>query len=901
MAITFVASATKTYGSTQSSITIDKPTGTAEDDVLIATLHMASTGVTAPSGWTLILENDDTGNGVDIRSYYKAAGASEPADYTWTLDTNKDVAGVVMTLRGVNTASPIDAQSGAADQTGTGTTATASSITTTADGAWYFFVATGKDSSLSWTPEFWMTERFDDGTGTRIGFVASYETPTAGATGDVSGYLSTSAPWICHMFAVAPAESRAVSVSDSVSASDSVSVSSPGAIETRISAPPGETLYGPVTIDVINRQGILQGAGPIYTASEIQYTRRLNRAGSFSFRMPKRDERHELLSPKASIVKIRMDGRRLTWGLVEQTRVTVDNADNIMLEVSGRDMLAELAEIPVAFLNISQGGGGVNDAPARILQVVNQFTPSQWVLDPFRSDLTTATDVYTKFAGESALQALIKIAEHIGEKFRHGEFLRSITWLNDAPLISLRAFQTAGDPIAVETNDDICLIRSLEEVTDSHELINRVYPHGSGVGETRLTLNPTTRTAPTGWTLNKAENYLENTASVNNLGATISRFVQFKSLRPISNTDQDLESASNALFDAAEAWLRKRDDTSDNKTYSLEVFKLSRDLRPGDRIQVVWKDDAYNVSGVFTVLEIATRIAANGGMTHRLTISATDNYPVSDGEIQAQQIEEGTVLSAHPQTNANSYRENHRVFVGEDQTSEKAEIRWWFGPEVVQLDQVLWRFNLTELVAPATTVGGTVDSTDSSSITTTSGGSSHSHETNNHQHVLTVPYGSSSVSRHVVLASSGNGFFYEHSSDEGDRTINTDNSGGGSTTTSDSSHTHGMDHTHDIDVGAALATEFGINRESAADTFVIGDLEYRVNNGAWSSLDAADSLAGGWYALDITDVLTSSNFRPAQEGNILEVRRKASGATGKTAMIDGALEIRNFIQSIAFR
>lgn len=68
-----------------SNVTADKPTGTAEGDLLLAFYHLNKrdevTGL--PAGWTLI---GDTGTNMLVRGIaaYKVAGAAEPLNYTFT-------------------------------------------------------------------------------------------------------------------------------------------------------------------------------------------------------------------------------------------------------------------------------------------------------------------------------------------------------------------------------------------------------------------------------------------------------------------------------------------------------------------------------------------------------------------------------------------------------------------------------------------------------------------------------------------------------------------------------------------------------------------------------------------------------------------------------------------------
>jgi hypothetical protein len=110
MAITAVGTPQSNgVSSASSSITITKPTGLANGDVLIANLTSDSTTPTEPSGWTSF------GGGLHPSSswtnflYYKVItnAGSEPANYTWTVGTVGPAAGIITAWRGAKTTSTI--------------------------------------------------------------------------------------------------------------------------------------------------------------------------------------------------------------------------------------------------------------------------------------------------------------------------------------------------------------------------------------------------------------------------------------------------------------------------------------------------------------------------------------------------------------------------------------------------------------------------------------------------------------------------------------------------------------------------------------------------------------------------------------------------------------------------
>ena len=88
------------------SLVINKPTGTVQNDVMVASIAVRpnTATITAPSGWTLVRRTDNTNsNPNSLATYYKVAGSSEPTSYTWTLGSSAGAAGGIQSFSGVNT------------------------------------------------------------------------------------------------------------------------------------------------------------------------------------------------------------------------------------------------------------------------------------------------------------------------------------------------------------------------------------------------------------------------------------------------------------------------------------------------------------------------------------------------------------------------------------------------------------------------------------------------------------------------------------------------------------------------------------------------------------------------------------------------------------------------------
>jgi len=150
---------------TGGTLTITKPTGTAANDVLIASIAVtpSSVTITPPSGWTLVRRLDNAGPASNsLAVYYKAAGASEPTSYAWSVTGATFGVGGIQGFTGVDTASPIHLESG--QSTASSLTHATPSITTTVANA-MLVTSHAFASSSSWTPPSGMTESFDKANG----------------------------------------------------------------------------------------------------------------------------------------------------------------------------------------------------------------------------------------------------------------------------------------------------------------------------------------------------------------------------------------------------------------------------------------------------------------------------------------------------------------------------------------------------------------------------------------------------------------------------------------------------------------------------------------------------------------------------------------------------------------
>ena len=115
------------------SLVINKPTGTASGDLLIAAITLNG-NVTIPSGgvpagWTR-LRVVPNGANLSLVTYWKVATGAEPANYTWTLSASGRADGAILRITGEDPANPIDTSS---QSTGTGTALSATGVNTAGD------------------------------------------------------------------------------------------------------------------------------------------------------------------------------------------------------------------------------------------------------------------------------------------------------------------------------------------------------------------------------------------------------------------------------------------------------------------------------------------------------------------------------------------------------------------------------------------------------------------------------------------------------------------------------------------------------------------------------------------------------------------------------------------------
>ena len=121
--------------------------------------------------------------------------------------------------------------------------------------------------------------------------------------------------------------------------------------------------------------------------------------------------------------------------------------------------------------------------------------------------------------------------------------------------------------------------------------------------------------------------YLSDSTSITAYGQ-VQKIVTYKNIVPISNGPDNLEYASNALYDAAAATLNRHKDTL--VTYSLSCIAPKQTIYPGDKIWVTYKDipnddgaAILDVNQEMWVMAVNETASLNGSILN-LTVSTVD-------------------------------------------------------------------------------------------------------------------------------------------------------------------------------------------------------------------------------------------------------------------------------------
>lgn len=231
--------------------------------------------------------------------------------------------------------------------------------------------------------------------------------------------------------------------------------------------------------------------------------------------------------------------------------------------------------------------------------------------------------------------------------------------VSNIPILSNRAETRLGSALT--------LVTKLRTVMEGSNVINRIYPVGSGEGQTQLTLyraaknlmpgesvpyDIKTITNPDG-SINRF--YIEDTTS-QGLYGIVERTVPFNDIRPITNSEADIIQASRCLYVAASAFLRNFSYPSE--VYELECVGLPSTALVGDLILLDFRGVVEKANGnlayltvsnrPFFIVEKETSWDQEGVPKYRLTISTNGEGDVQITDVMASVMQDIEKFKVHP-------------------------------------------------------------------------------------------------------------------------------------------------------------------------------------------------------------------------------------------------------------
>ncbi len=209
--VTFQSVSTAQVDTNVQAIDVDKPTGTAAGDLLIASFTSDGNRTLSPPDGSWVLIEGGGGNPVDMTPsfgvWYKIAGAFEPSVYTFSGGSSSQLYIAVLRYDGHDPVSPINA-SAIANSTGS-STPSAPDVTATVDGCKILRLFGADDDDTPYTVPGGYTERYSGVSSTLPSSCGSAgadaDQALAGATGTAAFSMSAPEEWQAVTIAIAPA------------------------------------------------------------------------------------------------------------------------------------------------------------------------------------------------------------------------------------------------------------------------------------------------------------------------------------------------------------------------------------------------------------------------------------------------------------------------------------------------------------------------------------------------------------------------------------------------------------------------------------------------------------------------------------------------------------------------
>lgn len=690
------------------------------------------------------------------------------------------------------------------------------------------------------------------------------------------------------------------------------------------------------TLEITNSAGTVTGT--IDFPLELSATDRASAIGEMAFTVYVGSAGAAGLAPGVYVKW--SDGGYSFWGIVETVTRNEQPDGGAILAVACADVARELVWRTAAGLVLAEDLTPLEMTVQAALNRIAVMAPG-WSMTA-GADLAGVT-VYLAADGASVWTLLLSLADKLGVFIIRGA-ARTLTLTGTFAASGVTARSVAGDKPA-----NVAALLSLANDLSGREVVTQIIPFTAGNAAVRLSLYQATAALPAGFAAANVSfvtgggaqvwRGIQSTAGVAAHG-TRQRVVQFPEISPLSNSKPDITAAANALQKAAVQFLR--DHAAAQRVLKLVVDDAATIVGPLQTLLVQHGD----LDGAFRVLEAAHVWAPNLPVRSTLQLNDAGQLPATGSDAIVTSIEAARAYRAHAQLAPNVYQLGFQKLVD---AQYSADFRFRFDTALTQLLFVALDVQLGPLQSTVRAIGAegvkTSDHTQPGHGHTTNftahthivpshthdmvfaghahTGPSHSHGFHTLPHTHTVKYlvvagadlGSvrlttpPAAAELRVYAGSGAGTIVNVPTEQtGGGLTETGLGGVGSTGTGlvgtfptqpqgatatdlggpsgalGTNTTGGFTHGHTVDL--AVTMEYGIYRESAANTFNLADLEYQVNGGAWAALTGATSLGDGWYRLELTAALCDTvTFTPNQLSNRISVRSAVAAASEETFVV----------------
>lgn len=411
-----------------------------------------------------------------------------------------------------------------------------------------------------------------------------------------------------------------------------------------------------IYLEAFDAAGNRLGDGPIVTLTAAQVTRLLDGVGTIQFETPATDERAlDILVPRVRF-RLYSDNN----GVVREVGRGIVLRRELRENEGGAVFVYECADSLVELKNYTVHVGRIYSQQT-ITDLVNDLiglVPG-WSAD-VQPDVASMV-VDARFDGVSVLDALLELCENTGIHMRLaavGNVVEVGGFGADSGVLALNA-ETASSELYNRAG--VTLVQALTAGDDSEDLVNWIVPLGAGEDAAAVTLKNSTRTSPYPIQTYIGPDgreilYLADGDSIIDYGQS-QRYVTFKNIAPISNSEPDKIAAADMLYDAAVAWLVRMKQP--RRSYELSVIGLKDTLRAGDRLSVRYRGrvvrdgrvvDYAHLDEAMYLLRVSENFSLDTAGSASLDVSNVDAAPESIEETIVKTLNEVALRGLRPST-----------------------------------------------------------------------------------------------------------------------------------------------------------------------------------------------------------------------------------------------------------